>query len=166
MADISISLNNIRNTKSLYIEDLGVAFTVRKLGAGEELDLSDKMRRLSEIAKELQGVDFMKYDLTKEEDRKDIEKLEKRVSKLSDEIGEIKRFELSTYKRCFTDDANGENVEKLLNSLSDEDRGQLFKSIFDPITHVEAPESVETDEVASQPMTAEQAEQKALEEVK
>lgn len=166
MADISVSLNNIRKTQTVFIEDEGFAVTIRKLGAGEELDLSDKMRRLSEIGKELQSVDFMKYDLTKEEDRKEIEKLEKRVSKLSDEIGEIKRFELASYKRCFSDDANGANVDKLLNSLTDEDRAQLFKQVFDPVTVLEAPETVEviTDEQVTEPDTKDA--EKALEEVK
>lgn len=166
MTDISISLNNIRKTRSLYVEDLGVAFTVRKLGAGEELDLSDKMRRLGEILKELKGIDFAKYNTTKEEDIKELEKISKRAAKLSDEINDIQRFELATYKRCFSDDANGENVTKLLNSLTVQDRSELFNQVFDTVKPIDTPKSVEAaidEQVTDKDI---KAPEEALEEVK
>lgn len=141
MADISISLNNIRNTRTLYVDGIG-GFTVRKLGAGEELDLSDRMRRLGIILKELQSIDFTKFDQTKTEDLKELEKIRKRAEKLSDEVNEIQRFELETYKRCFTADKDPKKVDVLINQLSIEDRSNLFKQMFDPIVPVEAPESV------------------------
>lgn len=142
MADnISISLNNIRNVKDVYIEDLKIAVKVRRLGAGEELDLSDKLRRLNAIIVELQAIDFSSLigiaNPTKEQ-QKEIKAISKKAEDLTSEINEIKRFELQTYKRCFTDDKNGENVELLLNSLSDEDRGELFRQIFNPKV-IEAP---------------------------
>lgn len=144
MADIQISLNNIRNVKTVFIEGIG-SFTVRKLGAGEELDLSDRIRRLGEILDELQKIDFSKYDTSTEEGMKELEKVSKRASKLSEEVNEIQRFELETYKRCFEDDNDGKNVDSLLDSLSAEDRANLFKTIFDPITVIEAPETTVED---------------------
>lgn len=125
-----ISLNNIRNTKSLYIEEIG-SFTVRKLGAGEELDLSDKLQRLSEILKELNAIDFTKFDTTREDGIKELNKISKKADTLTKELNEIQRFELMTYKKCFSDDNNGKNVDELLDSLSIQDRVNLFKTLFD-----------------------------------
>jgi len=143
MADISISLSNVHNIRNLLVEDLGQSFKVRKLGAGEELDLSDKLRKLGEIITELQGIDFSKLQAGDTPTAKELSKIkaiQKRTSILTDEINSIKRFELETYKRCFTDDNNGKNVERLLNSLSEEDRTELFKQIFDKPRIVNAPE--------------------------
>lgn len=138
MADIKISLNNIRNTSSLYVDELG-AFTVRRLGAGEELDLSDKFRRIAEIYKELQGIDFTKFNTNDSEDLKAIEEISDRAQKLTDEINEIDRFKLATYKRCFTHESDPSKVDELINSLTDEERTNLFNQLFD-IKPVEAPE--------------------------
>lgn len=145
MADITISLNNIRNVKTLYVDGIG-GFTVRKLGAGEELDLSDRLRRLGAILNELSKIDFSKYDSTKPEDIKKLNKIQKRAEKLTQEVNEIQRFELETYKRCFEDDNNGKNVDLLIDSLSAQDRSELFKQIFDPIKPIEVDkkESVKT----------------------
>lgn len=161
MADISISLNNIRNTKTLFVEDLDASFVVRKLGAGEELDLSDKMRRLGVILGELQSIDFTGFDLTKEEDIKELEKIRKRASKLSDEVNDIQRFELETYKRCFTSEKGEEMVSKLLNELSVDDRSNLFKQLFDTVKPLETKEDAtnavvpESDSETSQEASSE-----------
>lgn len=165
MADISISLNNIRNTKTLFIEGIG-GFTVRKLGAGEELDLSDKMRRLGQVYGELQKIDFSKYDTTNKEDLKEIEKIGKRAEELSDEINEIQRFELETYKRCFTADKDPKDVDTLIDQLSVEDRTNLFKRLFDPIKTVQAPESVSEPEVEAEPTEEPKAPEKVSKEAK
>jgi hypothetical protein len=134
MADITISLSNVRNIKKLYIEDLDLTFEVRKMGAGEELDLSDKLRRLNEIIEELSAIDFNKINITKptKKDIKAMEALTEKADSLMNEINDIKRFELETYKRCFTDNNGGKDTDKLIDSLSDEDRAELFKQIFSP----------------------------------
>lgn len=145
MSDISISLSNIHNVKNVLIEGLG-SFKVRKLGAGEELDLSDRLRRLNKIIMELQNIDFDKLkvdDVPTDEQMGKVDKLQKRIQKLTDEINEIKRFELETYKRCFEDTNDGKNVDILLDSLSEDDRAALFTQIFDAPKQVEvtAPET-------------------------
>lgn len=139
-AELRISLNNIRNVKNIFIEGLG-AFTVRKLGAGEELDLSDKMRRLSAIFRELQSL-----QLTDEKNPEALKEAQDKAETLSAEVAEIQRFELDMYKRCFEDDNDGKNVEKLLNSLSIEERSNLFKSIFNPLPDLELPEATQPGE--------------------
>lgn len=143
---VNISLGNIQNIKEVYIEELGKTIRIRRLGAGEELDLSAKMRRLGKIVDELSNIDFTVLDAAKEKDRKEIEKLSKRAEKLSYEITEIKQFELDTFSKCLTDSEGGKVVKELLNMLSDEDRSEFFRQAFDTTTIIEAPEAVEAPE--------------------
>lgn len=142
MADITISLSNVHNVKKVHIDEIG-DFKVRKMGAGEELDLSDKLRRLNEIIEELNELDFKGINL-KNPSKKDIaelKRLTKRSESLMDEINEIKRFELECYARCFDDGEDGKNTKKLLDSLDDESRAELFKQIFDQPKVLKKPES-------------------------
>lgn len=143
---VNISLGNIQNIKEVYIEELGKTIRIRRLGAGEELDLSSKMRRLGRIVDELSKIDFTVLDANEEEDRKEIEKLSKRAEKLSYEITEIKQFELDTFSKCLSDLDGGKVVKSLLNMLSDEERSEFFRQVFNPPTIVDAPEAVETPE--------------------
>lgn len=144
MTDISISLSNIQNIKTVKIDPIGV-IRVRRLGAGEELDLSDKLRRLGKIVNELQDMDFAKFNSGSDDDLEQIKKLSKRAEKLSDEISDIKRYEFTTYKKCLSDDDGGKVVDEVMNTLSDEERSELFKQIFNPKI-VESSEDVTPDE--------------------
>lgn len=144
MADISISLSNIQNIKTVNIEGLGV-FRVRKLGAGEELDLSIKMRRLMTILTTLQRIDIQSFDSITDEGKSRLAKQEKHIDKLSNEITDIKRFELNTYKQCFSSDEDGA-VDSLINGLSDEERTELFNQIFGAKKYIDTPELVKPDE--------------------
>jgi hypothetical protein len=142
---VSISLNNIQNIKTVNIEGIGVV-KVRRLGAGEDLDLSVKVRRLGKLIDELSAIDFTKYDAKKPEDLKEIEKLTKRAEAISDEVAEIKRFEFETYKRCFSDDKDGALVDVIMNTLTEAERAELFKQIFNEKKQIEAPKTVLADE--------------------
>lgn len=140
MADITISLSNVHNIKRVHIDEIG-DFEVRKMGAGEELDLSDKLRRLNEIIEELSAIDFNKINIAKptKKDIKSMEALTARADSLMEEINGIKRFELESYARCFNDNNGGKDTKKLLDSLSDEDRAELFKQIFSPAKVLQKP---------------------------
>lgn len=139
MAEISLSLNNIQNVKTVNLEGLGI-IKVRKLGSGEELDLSTKMRRTNKILDELSALDFSSFDTSKAEDLKEIQKLTKKAERLSDELDEIKRFEFETYKRLITDEKNGKVVDVIMNTLTDQERGELFSIIFGQVKEVSVPE--------------------------
>ena len=140
MADnsIKISLSTIRNTKKVFIDGIG-GFTVRKMGAGESLDLSSSTRRLGKILEELHSIDFTKYDLDKKEDRVEIDKLQEHVDELSNEITEIKRAELDAFKRCFEDDNGGKNVDLLIDTLTETERSILFAQIFEEKEAIDKP---------------------------
>lgn len=134
MSEMTISLSNIQEVKSVPIKGvdgkvLGV-LNARKLGSGEDLDLSQKLRRLNKVIDELTSIDFSGLDATKEEDQKQIEKLSKRASKLSDELSEIKEFEFNTYKKLLSDDQDGKVVDVVMNTLTEAERGKLFMQIF------------------------------------
>lgn len=138
MAELTISLSNVRNVKRVHIDEFG-DFKVRKMGAGEELDLSDKLRRLNEIIEELNLLDFKHVNI-KNPTKKDIaelSRLTKRSEAFMDEINDIKRYEIATYARLFDDGGDGSKTQELLSSLSDEDRAELLKRIFEPAKIIE-----------------------------
>lgn len=146
MADtLQISLSNIQNIKNVIIEGHG-AFSVRKLGAGEELDLSTKMRRLMTIATELNKLNLTDIDENTPEGAATLAKHTDVISKYTEEINDIKRFELETYKKCFKDDNDGKNVDFLINGLTDAERGALFSQIFDIKPPLEMPDTLLADE--------------------
>lgn len=145
--DVTISLSNIRNVKNILIEGLG-EFKVRKIGAGEELDLSKRLRRLRAIINELNTIntDELRKKNPTEEEKDRLNKLLERTSMLMDELGEIKEFEYETYVRCFDDGGTGITKE-LLSTLSEEALANLFKQIFEPKV---------LDETPVDPITAEE----------
>lgn len=142
MADINISLNNIKTYKTVKIDGVGV-FRVRKLGSGEELDLSTESRKLTKFLTELNNMNIGAIDIKTKKGRDELKKKESRISKITEEMNRIKAFELDTYKKCFEDDNNGKDVDKLIQLLTDEERAELFKQIFDAPKIVEAPEAIE-----------------------
>jgi len=143
--EVNISLNNIRNTKTVNINGVGVIHA-RKLGAGEQLDLSVKLRRLGKLIQELSKIDFMQFNEANPEDIKKIEKLNKKVESITNEIEDIKRFEFHTYKRCLTDDKNGEVVDVIMNTLTDEERTELFKQIFGEVKPISSTEEINLED--------------------
>lgn len=148
MADISLSLNNIQNIKTVNIEGVGV-LKVRRLGAGEELDLSAKLRRLVKVIEELNKIDFTSLDATNPEDFKKISQLTTKAEALSEEATEIKKFEFETYKRCLSDDDGGKVVDVIMNTLTESERAELFNQIFGDKKPVDAPDTVQPDEEAT-----------------
>lgn len=127
MADnLSIALSNIQNIRTVNIEPYGV-FKVRKLGAGEELDMSAKLRRLNEILKELRS-----FDVTPDTDEKTVLEYQNKSDKLLNEISAIKRFEYDTYRGLFEDEDGGKSVKRLFKVMDEETRAEVFRQIFQP----------------------------------
>lgn len=130
MTQVSISLSNIQNIKTVNIEGIGV-FKVRRLGPGEEYDLSMKRRRLIKLAEEVAEIQKKMNSLTDEAAREDFAQSEmKKIDSLSDEVAKIQKNELEVYKRCFTDDANGEKTDHLIDMLTNDERMKLYSLIF------------------------------------
>jgi len=149
-SEVSISLNNIQNIKTVNIVGIGVV-RVRKLGAGEELDLSAKTRQLGKLVAELSDMDFTKFDANKPEDVEKLSELSKRAEAIADEIEDIQKFEFDTFKRCFSDDENGKVVDVIMNTLTNEERGELFKQVFGRKKQVDVPAAVTPEKEADKP---------------
>lgn len=149
MTEITISLSDIQNIKTVNIEGLGV-LKIRKLGSGEDLDLSVKRRRINKLVDELDSIynRMGLLDLKKPSDEKKFDKLSKQAEELGDEISEIKRYEFETYKRLLSDDKNGAVVDVIMNTLSDKERAEIFNIAFGEKKIVETPDLVDTEDVA------------------
>lgn len=145
MGDFTIALSSIQNTRTVNIEGLGV-ITARRLGSGEELELSAKSRRLGKIFDELGSMDFTKFDTSKPEELKELKKLTDKAEKLSLEVEEIKRFEMTIYRGLLSDDKGGKVVDVIMNTLTDQERGELFKQIFGKPAQVDAPDTQTPEE--------------------
>ncbi len=147
MAEISISLNSIQNIKTVNIEGLGVLH-IRKLGSGEDLDLSFKQRRVNKLIDELSNISFVGLDATNPDDIKKIDKLAKKADAIQEEISQIKKDEFDIYKRLLSDDKGGKVVDVIMNTLTPKERAEIFNIAFgekkqvetsDPVTPEEAP---------------------------
>lgn len=129
MADISLSLKSIQNTRTVKIEGEGV-LTIRKLGSGEDLDLSIKRRRMNKLIDELNSIDFSGLDVAKKDDLKKLETLSKKVEGIQEEIAQIKQYEFELYKSLLSDDKDGKVVDLVMKTLSDKERAEIFNRAF------------------------------------
>lgn len=129
MAEISLNLQDIRKTKTVKIGD--DIYTVRRLGAGEEMKLSVGWTKTRKILEKLKSVDLTKFDLRTKEGRAGLTEVQKELDKHANELKKIKEIELTLFKACFDDGADGEKTNNLIDSLSDEERNELYKRIFD-----------------------------------
>lgn len=143
MADFSIALNSVRDTRTVNIEGLGV-LTARKLGSGEELQISADYRRMGKILDELKGMDFKKFDTSKPEHLKIVKRMAKRADEIGDELEAIKLREFNTYKNLLSDDQGGKLVDIIMNTLTEKERSELFKRIFGEIVPLDTPENTDS----------------------
>jgi len=137
MADITISLGNIQNIKTVEIEGLGI-LKIRKLGSGEDLDLSFKQRRMNKLIDELTSISFVGLDARKPKDVKKIDSLAKKADSIQEEISEIKKSEFELYKSLLSDDKGGKVVDVIMNTLNDKERAEIFNIAFGVKKQVEA----------------------------
>jgi len=147
--DFQFSLSNLQNTKSLFIEELG-EFKVRQPGAGERLEISKRLRRQNEIINELNDINVDDYSLTgklTDAQEKELKKLSKYITALQNEIEQIKAYELTIYKTCFSH-SDPSAVDILLNTLSDNERMELFNKMFNPII-IKKPEPITVEQAES-----------------
>lgn len=143
MAEISIALSNIQDVKTVNIEGLGL-LKIRKLGSGEDLDLSFKQRRLNQLIDALNRIDFTALDAKKPSDLKKIKKLSEKADKIAEEIADIKKSQFDIYKRLLSDDKNGEIVDVIMNTLTDMERAKVFEIAFGGIKSVDSDDLVES----------------------
>lgn len=129
--EITISLSNIRKVKRAKIGD--TVFTVRKLGAGEELELSANMRRAGVLIDSFNKMRKKMLEQSEEEkaNTKELTKLAKKMDKFTEELHEIQLFQYESYLKIFDDGTKDQaKTKELLSSLSIDERDELLKQIW------------------------------------
>jgi hypothetical protein len=129
---ITINLNDIREVAEVTIGDH--VYKVRRMGAGEELDLSASNRRTFEAmerANKLQKK-FMELSATPEEelDQKEVDKLVKQMDKVTAEIRKEQEYQSEAFVKLFDDGGDGSKSRELLKSLSHNEKQKLLEQIF------------------------------------
>jgi len=109
---ISISSNDLGTRKKVKIDE--VDFTVRKLGAGEELDLSQIARQTLKLLERLSSSNEWTEDDAKEYD-------------------DLKQRSLDIYAKTFDDGGDGKISRELIQRLSDEERNEIYRQVFPKI---------------------------------
>lgn len=122
---ISISSNDLGTRKRVKID--GIDFTVRKLGAGEELDLSQIARQTLKLLERLSD----------NKEWKDSDSLE---------FDGLKKKSLEIYAKTFDDGGDGSKSDELVKRLSDEERNNIYRQVF---PKVELQENDGTEEKSS-----------------
>ena len=129
---ITINLNDIREVVEVTIGDH--IYNVRRMGSGEELDLSASNRRTFEAmerANKLQKK-FMELSATPEEelDQKEVDKLVKQMDKVTDEIRKEQEYQSEAFVKLFDDGGDGSKSRELLKSFSHGEKQKLLEQIF------------------------------------
>lgn len=126
MSDIiSISSNDLGTRKKVKID--GEDFIIRKLGAGEELDLSQIGR---EILKLLEKV-------TNDKDWTDDD---------SNKFEELKKKSLEIYAKTLDDGGDGSKSKALIERLSDDERNAIYRIAFPKVEVKEDADEEEADQ--------------------
>lgn len=129
---ITINLNDIREVVEVTIGDH--VYNVRRMGSGEELDLSASNRRTFEAmdkAVKLQKK-FTELSSTPEEelDQKEVDKLVKQMDKVTAEIRKEQEYQSEAFVKLFDDGGDGSKSRELLKSFSHDEKQKLLEQIF------------------------------------
>lgn len=129
---ITINLNDIREVVEVTIADH--VYNVRRMGSGEELDLSASNRRTFEAmdkAVKLQKK-FTELSNTPEEelDQKEVDKLVKQMDKVTTEIRKEQEYQAEAFVKLFDDGKDGSKSRELLKSFSHDEKQKLLEQIF------------------------------------
>jgi|SRR5690606_16695931 len=147
---ITIDLNQIRETVEVTIGDH--VFNVRRMGSGEELELSASNRRTFELmnkASKLQK-QFLELAETPEDklDQKEIDKMVKQMDKVTADIRSEQDYQSEAFVKLFDDGGDGSKSRELLKTLSNDEKSKLLQSIFEQKTVLDSETKSEGSEEA------------------
>lgn len=114
-----ITISSEKYNKPITVEIDGVIFYVSKIGAGTQLDLSQLVTKITKAK-----TDALNMTAT---DKDNEEKIAKAMEKVS---GLLKEFE-NTFKKLFSDQNDGKDVEKLFNRVGFENIPKLLSDIYE-----------------------------------
>lgn len=125
---ISISTSHYIKTVKAKIDDR--VYTVRKIGAGEQLDLSREIGRASEL--QVQALNIRgKYESATDDEAKG--ELLAEFVKISEQMADISNHLESIYCGLFDDGDDGRYAKKLIHSLGIENVQKVYQEIMGAI---------------------------------
>lgn len=122
---LEISYKDVIDTKAVKIGDH--VFQVRRLGVGEELDLSENIKRVSDLLKNMGDI-RKKIEKTKSEATK--KKLMAEIDEIADTVDAMQRAHFEAYVRLFDDGGDGEKSRQMLARFNMEGISKLFEQVF------------------------------------
>lgn len=139
---ITINLQDIRETVEVTIgKDV---FNVRRMGSGEELELSASNRRTFDLMDEAIKLKekFQKLSSVPENelDSKEVDKLVKEMDKVTTSIRDEQLYQAEAFVKLFDDGSDGTKSRALLNSFPNDEKSKLIQSIFEQKEVLEATE--------------------------
>jgi hypothetical protein len=106
---LQISTNRLSQRKNVEID--GHHYIVRRMGAGDQLSISQYMRELTALSKKETDNKLTKQD--------------------QDRVAEIELEALKISARCFDDQGDGTKALELVKSLSPDELTEMMQQIFD-----------------------------------
>ena len=122
---VSISTSKYITTVKAKID--GRIYIVRKIGAGEQLDLSREATKLQEFQVESANL-RAKYEVAKTKEEK--QKLEAEFAKYANTIGEIADRIEAVYVGLFDDGEDGRYSKKLVHTLGINNIREVYEEIM------------------------------------
>ena len=114
-----ITISSEKYNKPITVEIDGAIFYVSKIGAGTQLDLSQLVTKITKAK-----TDALNLTATEKDNE---EKIAKAMEKVS---GLLKEFE-NTFKKLFSDQNDGKDVDKLFNRVGFENIPKLLSDIYE-----------------------------------
>lgn len=122
---IAISTSKFIKTVKAKIDDR--VYTVRKIGAGEQLDLSREVGKIGEY--QVQALNLRgKYETARDDATK--EKLLEEIMKVSEAIGAINDRIEAIYCGLFDDGEDGSHAKRLVHMLGIENIQKVYDQIM------------------------------------
>lgn len=116
---ITITTNDIINSKKAEIDKH--VYTVRKMGAGDQLDLSQYITQLNKVQEEIKNLEGKKksgLDVNKEQ------------QKFVEKFNSIYNGIIDCYARLFDDGEDGKKSRELVKKVGIENIGNILNQIF------------------------------------
>ena len=114
-----ITISSEKYNKPITVEIDGAIFYVSKIGAGTQLDLSQIVAKITKAK-----TDALNMTAT---DKDNEEKIAKAMEKVSSLVKELE----NTFKKLFSDQTDGKDVEKLFNRVGFENIPKLLNDIYE-----------------------------------
>ena len=130
MSNEAVSISTSQYIKTVKANIDGRIYTVRKIGAGEQLDISREASKLQELQTEMMNL-HAKYEVTKDKDEK--LKIDLEFAKYAGTVSDIIERMESVYASLFDDGEDGVYAKKLVHTLGLENTRKVYEQIMESL---------------------------------